>query len=58
MKRSGKACGYPKISFTLSKKLDERSTGLFSIFSDWPSCSSSFRCSRETFDGVTTRTLT
>src|ERR1700684_4385479 len=28
---------YPKISFTLSKKLEERSAGLFSTFMVWPS---------------------
>ena len=37
------------MSFTLSKKLEERSAGLFSTFMDWPSCSSNRRCSRESF---------
>jgi hypothetical protein len=47
---------HPKISLTLSKIVDPRSAGLFSTFSDAPSCSTNLRCSRVNFVGVSTRT--
>src|SRR5579862_7114852 len=47
---------HPKISFTLSKNDEPRSAGLLSTLSVAPSCSISFRWSRVSFDGVSTRT--
>src|ERR1700676_95723 len=46
----------PKMSFTLSKSEEPRSAGLFSTFSDAPSCSINLRCSRVSLVGVSTRT--
>ena len=51
------ASRYPNISFTFSKKLEDRSTGLFSTFDHAPSCSNNRRCSREVLAGITTRML-
>ena len=56
--RPEQADRYPKISFTFSKKLEDRSAGLFSTFDNTPSCSSNLRCSRDTLAGITTRMLT
>jgi hypothetical protein len=51
------ASRYPNISFTFSKKLEDRSTGLFSTFDNAPNCSNNRRCSREVLAGITTRML-
>jgi len=47
-----------KMSFTLSKKFELRSTGLFSTLTTRCSCSKSAFCSLVNFDGMATRTLT
>ena len=50
--------GQLKMSLTLSKKLEPRSTGLFSTFTTRCNCSKSAFCSLVNFDGTVTRTLT
>jgi len=47
-----------KMSLTLSKKLELRSTGLFSTLTTRCSCSKRAFCSLVNFDGMATRTFT
>jgi len=47
-----------KMSFTLSKKLELRSTGLFSTLTTRCNCSKRAFCSLVNLDGMATRTLT